>query len=216
MFYYQGYRSFIRYYHYFVIASTTYLLYKIYSNVDFYHLKNIQWDNVYLRDFYPMIPLNKVNDITYDIMMILLSNTIVLYINPGFQIIHWNIVFCNIGQIIFIYTLQNYHTVMKLVVLYHMFNLYDYYYFIYYINKYIPNKMTHMIYQFYHYSFDFLFAFYTFLVFKESMLMNEVKVHEYQQVEFIVLTTILYSSIGLYVFYILDIFFPNISNTFSF
>ena len=73
MLYHQGYKSYIRYYHYFVIASTTYLLYRFYSNVDFHHLKNIQWNNLYLRDFYPMIHQNKVEDISYDIMMVLFS-----------------------------------------------------------------------------------------------------------------------------------------------
>jgi hypothetical protein len=212
-----------------VIASTTYLLYRFYSNVDFHHLKNIQWNNLYLRDFYPMIHQNKVEDISYDIMMVLFSNTIVLYVNPGFQNDHWNIVFYNIGQIIFIYTLQHCHIVMKIVAFYHMVNLYDYFY---YIQKYIPNKITQIIYQFYRYSFDYLFAFYTFLVFKECMLINDVKVHGFErlsghgtdnhyhsapfgarndeQVEYIVLITILYFSIGLYVFYILELFFPNI------
>ncbi len=235
MLYHAEYRSYIRYYHYFVIASTTYLLYQLYSNVDFHHLKNIQWNNLYLRDFYPMIHQNKVEVISYDIMMVLFSNTIALYVNPGFQNDHWNIVFYNIGQIIFIYTLQHCHTVMKIVAFYHMVNLYVY---VYFIQRYIPNKMTQMIYQFYCYSFDFLFAFYTFLVFKECMLMNDVKVHGFErlsghgtdnhyhsapfgarndeQVEYIVLTTILYFSIGLYTIYILELFFPNISKALYF
>ncbi len=235
MIYHQGYKSYIRYYHYFVIASTTYLLYRLYSNIDLHQLKNVQWNNLYLRDFYPMIHQNKVEDINYDIMIILCMNTVVLYINPGFQNDHFNIVFYNIGQIIFLYTLQHCHTVIKLVAFYHMVNVYDY---LYYIQKYIPNKITQMIYQLYRYSFDFIFAFYTFLVFKESMLMNDVKVHGYErlsghgtdnhyhsapfgarndeQVEYIVLTTILYFSIGLYVLHILDIFFPNISKALYF
>lgn len=200
-------RQSIKYYHYYVLAYTTYLLYHLYSYVDYQY---INWNDVCMRDFLSMIHHDNVDKIYSNIMNVVAWNTLALYLNPGFQIHHWNIVFYNIAQLICLYTFKDCQVFVKLFGFYHMLNIYDY---LFNIQFYIPNVLTKCTFTLFIYVKEFIHAFYIYLVFKEHIYLDNIYwnklLEREERHEYIILQTVFYVSYLYYGLCVLHIFFPN-------
>lgn len=173
----QQYTNYIKYYHYTVIVSTTYLLFYLYTSADFQHLFKIDRSNLFLRDFLPIIHDENVVKMSTQIFYVLMIQTFVLYTNPGFKTQHWNIYFKNIAQMLFLYVFKYSQTMMKLVALHYMFDVSDY---LFYLQHYIPDPLTKLMYSTHLYMKEFLMAFYVFISFKEFTLLLQIVDQEFK------------------------------------
>ena len=209
----QHYQSYIKYYHYTVIVSTTYLLFYLYTSANLNHLYEIDWSNLFLRDFLPIIHHENVVKMSTQIFYVLMIQTVVLYTNPGFKSQHWNIFFKNVSQMLFLYVFKHSQTMMKLVGLHYMFDLTDY---LFYVQHYLPDPLTRLMYNTHLYTKEFLMAFYVFLSFKEFFLLLQVVdqdfKHENDKIEYCVYFFTVCTVIAYYVIDIFPTFYKVIFN----
>lgn len=200
------YEKYLKYYHYTVIVSTTYLLFYLYSTADFHHLQKIDWTNLHLRDFYPIINQEKIDKTCNQIFYVMMIQTFVLYTNPGFKNIHWNVFFKNVVQMLFLYVFKHSQTMIQMSSLYYMFDILDY---LYYVKHYIPNLLTQMMYFICLYIYEFFRAFYIFLCFKESLMLIQKKNEEFtnDNLEYFTLFFILSYMMASYLIDVIPLFF---------